>query len=171
MTDGPPAGGYRVAVDGLPPKGTHISRADVADFMRGEAVRPYRSISRRGERYQCSGRSSPFQNIQRQSSRGCRKPVPMAYGSRSVLSRSNTQTIPAYEVTASLRLSGLRSFAIGKHRELHDRQRLRRARLLVRGRYVLEKARPWDRRCNLTIPAASDFDTGCTCQSDKCSVV
>jgi hypothetical protein len=33
MTDGPPAGGYRVAVDGLPPKGTHISRADVADFM------------------------------------------------------------------------------------------------------------------------------------------
>lgn len=33
MTDGPPVGGYRVAIDGLPPKGTHISRADVADFM------------------------------------------------------------------------------------------------------------------------------------------
>jgi putative NADH-flavin reductase len=33
MTDGPAAGEYRVAVDDLPPKGTHISRADVADFM------------------------------------------------------------------------------------------------------------------------------------------
>jgi putative NADH-flavin reductase len=33
MTDGPSAGTYRVAVDDLPPKGTHISRADVAAFM------------------------------------------------------------------------------------------------------------------------------------------
>lgn len=33
MSDGPAIGRYRVAIDGLPPKGTHISRADVADFM------------------------------------------------------------------------------------------------------------------------------------------
>jgi putative NADH-flavin reductase len=33
MNDGPPAGAYRVAVDDLPPRGTRISRADVADFM------------------------------------------------------------------------------------------------------------------------------------------
>lgn len=33
MKDGPPTGAYRVAVEDLPPKGVHISRADVADFM------------------------------------------------------------------------------------------------------------------------------------------
>lgn len=38
MNDGPPAGAYRVAVDDLPPKGTHISRADVADFMLRQVV-------------------------------------------------------------------------------------------------------------------------------------
>ena len=33
MSNGPAVGSYRVAIDDLPPKGTHISRADVADFM------------------------------------------------------------------------------------------------------------------------------------------
>jgi putative NADH-flavin reductase len=33
LTDGPWTGSYRVAVDGLPRKGSHIARADVADFM------------------------------------------------------------------------------------------------------------------------------------------
>jgi putative NADH-flavin reductase len=33
LTDGPWTGRYRVAVDGLPAKGTRIARADVADFM------------------------------------------------------------------------------------------------------------------------------------------
>jgi putative NADH-flavin reductase len=33
MSDGAAVGSYRVAIDDLPPKGTHISRADVADFM------------------------------------------------------------------------------------------------------------------------------------------
>ena len=33
MTDGPSTGRYRIAVEGLPPHGVRISRADVADFM------------------------------------------------------------------------------------------------------------------------------------------
>ncbi|HEY9846677.1 MAG TPA: NAD(P)-binding oxidoreductase, partial [Candidatus Caenarcaniphilales bacterium] len=33
LTDSPWTGHYRIAVDGLPVKGTHIARADVADFM------------------------------------------------------------------------------------------------------------------------------------------
>lgn len=33
LTDGPWTGRYRIAVEGLPPGGMCISRADVADFM------------------------------------------------------------------------------------------------------------------------------------------
>jgi putative NADH-flavin reductase len=33
LTDGPLTGRYRIAVEGLPPGGLNISRADVADFM------------------------------------------------------------------------------------------------------------------------------------------
>lgn len=33
LTDSPWTGRYRIAVDSLPVKGTHIARADVADFM------------------------------------------------------------------------------------------------------------------------------------------
>jgi hypothetical protein len=33
LTDGPWTGHYRIALEGLPVGGTHIARADVADFM------------------------------------------------------------------------------------------------------------------------------------------
>lgn len=38
LTNGPRTGQYRVAVEGLPPKGTKIARADVADFMLRQAT-------------------------------------------------------------------------------------------------------------------------------------
>jgi putative NADH-flavin reductase len=38
LTDGPRTGQYRVARDQLPPKGTRIARADVADFMLGQVA-------------------------------------------------------------------------------------------------------------------------------------
>jgi putative NADH-flavin reductase len=39
LTNGPATGEYRVTADDLPPHGSSISRADVADFMVGEAAR------------------------------------------------------------------------------------------------------------------------------------
>jgi putative NADH-flavin reductase len=38
LTDGPWTGRYRIAVDGIPIKGTRIARADVADFMLQQAA-------------------------------------------------------------------------------------------------------------------------------------
>ena len=38
LTDGPWTGRYRIAVDGVPLKGTRIARADVADFMLRQAT-------------------------------------------------------------------------------------------------------------------------------------
>jgi putative NADH-flavin reductase len=38
LTDGPRTGRYRIAVDGIPAKGRHIARADVADFMMRQAM-------------------------------------------------------------------------------------------------------------------------------------
>ncbi|MBF2027941.1 MAG: SDR family oxidoreductase [Oscillatoriales cyanobacterium C42_A2020_001] len=38
LNNGPLTGHYRVAVDDLPAKGTHIARADVADFMIRQAT-------------------------------------------------------------------------------------------------------------------------------------
>jgi putative NADH-flavin reductase len=38
LTNGASTGRYRIAVDGIPAKGTHIARADVADFMLRQAM-------------------------------------------------------------------------------------------------------------------------------------
>jgi putative NADH-flavin reductase len=38
LTDGPWTGRYRIAVEGLPAKGTRIARADVADFMERQVT-------------------------------------------------------------------------------------------------------------------------------------
>jgi putative NADH-flavin reductase len=38
LTNGASTGRYRIAVDGIPAKGTHIARADVADFMLRQAT-------------------------------------------------------------------------------------------------------------------------------------
>jgi hypothetical protein len=38
LTNGPWTGQYRVVVDGIPAKSSHIARADVADFMMRQAM-------------------------------------------------------------------------------------------------------------------------------------
>jgi putative NADH-flavin reductase len=38
LTNGPRTGRYRIAIDDLPANGTHIARADVADFMLAQAT-------------------------------------------------------------------------------------------------------------------------------------